>query len=64
MPADVTTRLYQALRTSFAGTEAKQSMAGRGIELVVDEPAHFTQMLKDDVTRWKNVTTKAGISLE
>ncbi|MET0542696.1 MAG: tripartite tricarboxylate transporter substrate binding protein [Variovorax sp.] len=64
MPAEVTNKLYQALRTSFAGTEAKQQMASRGIELVVDEPAHFGQMLKEDVARWKNVTTKAGITLE
>jgi tripartite-type tricarboxylate transporter receptor subunit TctC len=64
MPAEISNRLYQALRMSFAGTEAKQAMASRGIELVVDEPAHFNKMLKDDVVRWKNVTSKAGITLE
>ena len=64
MPSQISNRLYQALRASFEGAEAKQAMASRGIELVVDEPAHFGQMLKDDVVRWKNVTSKAGITLE
>lgn len=64
MPAEISNSLYQALRTSFAGAEAKQAMASRGIELVVDEPTHFNEMLKDDVVRWKNVTSKAGITLE
>ncbi len=64
MPAEVTRRLYEALRTAFNRPETRSAMAGRGIELVVDEPAHFGEMLREDVERWKRVTTNAGISLQ
>lgn len=64
MPAEVTRKLYEALRTAFNRPEARNAMAGRGIELVVDEPAHFGEMLREDVERWKRVTTNAGISLQ
>jgi tripartite-type tricarboxylate transporter receptor subunit TctC len=64
MPPEVTRKLYETLRAAFARADARKAMASRGVELVVDEPERFGEMLRSDVARWKRVTAEAGITLQ
>jgi tripartite-type tricarboxylate transporter receptor subunit TctC len=57
-------RLSGALRKSMGTPEARQALAGRGIEPVLDTPAHFRAELEADLARWREVTRRTKITLE
>lgn len=60
---DIVQKLYNALRRTFEAPQSRQVMANQGVEVVVDAPDHFAEMLKTDVARWRKVTTDAHIKL-
>jgi len=57
-------RLYQALHHAFSQPQARQVMANQGLEVDIDTPQHFGEMLKADVARWHKVTAEAHIKLD
>ncbi len=57
-------RLHDALRKSVGTPEARQAMSSRGVEPVLDTPAHFQAELQADLARWREVTRKAKITLD
>lgn len=61
---DVTQRLYEGMRKSLGGNEARQQMGSRGVQLVLDTPVQFQAMLEADLQRWRKVTEKAQIKLD
>jgi tripartite-type tricarboxylate transporter receptor subunit TctC len=61
---EVTERIYEALRKSMGTPEARQAMTSRGVEPVLDSPAHFQSKLEADLARWRDVTQKAKITLD
>ena len=61
---DLTERIYEALRKSLSAPEARQGMTARGVEPVLDAPAHFQSEIEADLGRWREVTRKAGITVE
>ena len=61
---EVTQRLYQALHHAFSQPQARQVMANQGLEVDIDTPQHFGEMLKADVARWHKVTSEAHIKLD
>jgi tripartite-type tricarboxylate transporter receptor subunit TctC len=61
---EVTERIYEALRKSMGTPEARQAMTSRGVEPVLDTPAHFQAKLEADLARWRDVTQKAKITLD
>ena len=64
LSAELTDRLYEAIRKSMGTAEARQAMTSRGVEPVLDAPAHFALELEEDLARWREVTRKAKITLE
>jgi tripartite-type tricarboxylate transporter receptor subunit TctC len=64
MPAELVARIHQALHTGLDTVEARESLAKRGVEPVLDTPAEFAAEIEADITRWRNVTRRANISLD
>jgi len=61
---EVAERISEALRKSMGTPEGRQAMTSRGVEPVLDTPAHFQAELEADLARWREVTRKAKITLE
>jgi tripartite-type tricarboxylate transporter receptor subunit TctC len=61
---EVTQRLYKALHHAFNQPQAREVMANQGLEVDINTPQQFGEMLKADVARWHNVTAQAHIKLD
>jgi len=61
---DLVERIHEALRKSMGTPEARQAMTSRGVEPVLDTPAHFQAELQSDLARWCEVTRRARITLD
>jgi tripartite-type tricarboxylate transporter receptor subunit TctC len=61
---ELTTQIYEALRKSMTTPEARKGMTSRGLEPVLNTPAQFQTELEADLSRWRDVTRKAKISLD
>jgi len=57
-------RLCEALRKSMGTPESRHAMTMRGVDPVLDPPAHFQSELEADLARWREVTRKAKITLD
>lgn len=64
LPADVTQKIYDAILKGLGTPEARKALTSRGVEPVLDTPAHFKRDLEADVARWGEVTRKAKITLD
>ncbi|CUJ30661.1 Bug family tripartite tricarboxylate transporter substrate binding protein [Achromobacter kerstersii] len=64
LSAELTNRLYDALRKGLSTPDARQALVSRGVEPVLDSPAQFTAELRTDLQRWREVARKANIKLE
>jgi len=61
---EVTQKIYEAILKGVGTPEARKGLTSRGVEPVLDTPAHFRQELEADLARWGEVTKKAKISLD
>lgn len=60
----IANRIYEALHKGMEAPQASKMLTVRGVEPVLDSPAHFKSMLEADLTRWREVALKAHITLE
>lgn len=61
---ELTQKINEAIVKSLSTPEARKGLTSRGIEPVLDTPAHFRQELEADISRWGDVTKKARITLD
>jgi tripartite-type tricarboxylate transporter receptor subunit TctC len=64
LSAELTQRLHEAIRNGMGSAAARQTLSSRGVEPVLDAPAHFRAELEADIARWREVTRKAKLSLD
>ncbi|SCK21607.1 Tripartite-type tricarboxylate transporter, receptor component TctC [Variovorax sp. HW608] len=57
-------QLNAALEQGFSDAESRKGLTVRGVEPVLNSPAEFRAELEADLSRWRGVTRKAGITLE
>jgi tripartite-type tricarboxylate transporter receptor subunit TctC len=57
-------QLNAALEQGFSDAESRKGLTARGVEPVLNSPAEFRTALEEDLSRWRGVTRKAGITLE
>lgn len=61
---DLTRKIHEALVKGLGAPEARKGLVSRGIEPVLDTPAHFRQAIEADIARWGDVTRRAKITLD
>ncbi len=64
VPQAVITRLHGEIVKACADADVQQKLAVLGGQTVCNTPAEFGAFLAADIARWKDVATKANISLE
>lgn len=64
LPSELAERIADALRKTMGTPEARQGLASRGLEAVLNTPAQFQAELEADLARWRDVTRKAKITVE
>src|SRR5262249_54244783 len=57
-------QLNTALGQGFSDAESRKGLTARGVEPVLNSPSEFRAELEADLSRWRGVTRKAGITLE
>lgn len=65
IPADVETRLQQAMAKVLAAPETRTQLVAQGVELAPPTtPAQFTALLQDDITRWARIVKSSGAQID
>ena len=60
-PADIVTRLSEAIRRVLASTELTASFAAKGIEAAANSPQEFATMMRTESDKWGKLIRDAGI---
>jgi tripartite-type tricarboxylate transporter receptor subunit TctC len=63
-PQAVIERLHAEITQIEQADDARQRFAALGFELVANTPAQFSQMIRDDITKWGKVIREANIHVE
>ena len=63
-PAPIIGKLNSQLREAWQSSQVKGRMEGLGLEAVTNTPAEFSQYIRSEIQRWRNVITNAGIKLQ
>jgi tripartite-type tricarboxylate transporter receptor subunit TctC len=64
MPADLTTKVNQAVNAALADADVKERFARLGAEPTGGTPQAFAAMVKADNTKWKKIIADRKISVE
>jgi tripartite-type tricarboxylate transporter receptor subunit TctC len=64
MPADLTTKINQAVNAALADADVKERFARLGAEPTGGTPQTFAAMVKADSTKWKKIIADRKISVE
>ena len=64
LPADVDSKLQQAMTKALASPELKATLVAAGVELASATPAQLAQMLQDDISRWAAIVKRTGASVD
>ena len=64
MPADLTTKVNQAVNAALADADVKERFARLGAEPAGGTPQAFASMVKADNTKWKKIIADRKISVE
>jgi tripartite-type tricarboxylate transporter receptor subunit TctC len=64
VPEPVIARLHAEVAKACRDAEVQQKLSVLGGETVCSTPAEFRGFLAADIARWKDVATKAGVTLE
>ncbi|WP_158618423.1 tripartite tricarboxylate transporter substrate binding protein [Candidimonas sp. SYP-B2681] len=63
VPAEVSSKVSDALRRVFARPDVKQDLRQRGIDAYPDGPKQFADFVEAEIKLWGDVITKAKISV-
>ena len=63
-PPEIVDRLSDALRKAMQTAQLKQRYATEGAEALPMTPQEFTRYVHNEVTRWRQVVSDAGLKLE
>ncbi|HZN23852.1 MAG TPA: tripartite tricarboxylate transporter substrate binding protein [Burkholderiales bacterium] len=63
-PPEIVERLSDTLRKAMQTAQLKQRYATEGAEPVPTTPQEFTRYVHNEVTRWRQVVSDAGLTLE
>ncbi|SEB21856.1 tripartite tricarboxylate transporter substrate binding protein [Variovorax sp. YR216] len=64
LDSTIALQLSAALEQGFNDAESRKGLTARGVEPVLNSPAEFRTELEADLSRWRGVTRKAGITLD
>ena len=64
IPADVETRLQQAMAKVLASADTKASLTAQGVELASATPAQFATILQEDIARWGKIVKATGVQVD
>lgn len=64
IPADVETRLTQAMSKVLADTGTQQQLSAQGVELATATPAQLATLLNDDIARWARIVKASGATVD
>ena len=64
LPAPIVARLGEAVATAVKRPDTVRPMVAAGFEPVSGTPDAFTAYIRDEIARWKQVITDAGIKIE
>jgi tripartite-type tricarboxylate transporter receptor subunit TctC len=62
-PAEIVTKLANALRDASRSLEVQQKFEDSGFEAIVDTPAQFGAFIRSDVERYGSVIKRAGLEM-
>jgi tripartite-type tricarboxylate transporter receptor subunit TctC len=63
LPKDIAARWNAEINRLLKLPDIKEVMAASGLEIVGGTPAHLADVLKSDVSKWREVVKRAGIKL-
>jgi len=61
LPADVLARLQAALRRTLASEQFREALGRLGFEAAQDDPAGFSNFLRDETERYRRLVERAGL---
>ena len=64
VPADVESRLQQAMGKVLAAEDTKASLTAQGVELASATPAQFAALLQEDIVRWGRIVKASGAKVD
>ncbi len=64
VPADVETRLQQAMSKALADDKTKELLVQQGVELATATPAQFATLLQEDIARWAKIVKASGATVD
>ena len=63
-PSPIVARLYTALAEGLKDPAFRSSLDSDGSEVVLNSPAEFAALLKDETAKWQALITRVGVKLE
>ena len=64
VPADVETKLVQAMAKALADDKTKELLVAQGVELATATPAQFATLLQEDIGRWAKIVKASGATVD
>jgi tripartite-type tricarboxylate transporter receptor subunit TctC len=64
IPADVETRLKQAMATVLADPATQKALEAQGVERATATPEQFATLLDEDIARWAKIVQAAGAKVD
>jgi tripartite-type tricarboxylate transporter receptor subunit TctC len=64
IPADVETRLQQAMAKVLDAADTKASLTAQGVELASATPAQLAALLQEDIARWGRIVKASGAKVD
>ena len=64
VPADVETKLQQAMTKVLADEKTKELLVQQGVELANATPAQFATQLQEDIARWAKIVKASGATVD
>ena len=63
-PPEIVAKISAAVQRAIRQPDVVEKFRSQGATPVGDTASHFAQYLKDDVEKWRNVVSKAGVQIE
>ncbi|WP_246129236.1 tripartite tricarboxylate transporter substrate binding protein [Verticiella sediminum] len=63
-PDEIVQRLNEALNNAVQTADVRTAYAKQGVEAMPMSPAEFGKLVSDDIAKWRDIVSKAGIKAE